>query len=717
MGRLSNAFSSGARLRSLGFQSKLLLMLLTVSVLSVLVAGVIGYLSGTSSIRNAEYQRLTQLRESRAREITDGLKSITDSAAILTHSGTTVNAVREFSTAFAELQKAPLPPGAREAVAKYYSTVFGPELEKGTGRKTDPELYLPTSNAQTYLQALYMVPAQGDFEKSVRIQSAGDPSAWSAHNAQYQNFFADFADRFGFDDIMLIDTNGNIVYSAVKGIDLGANLLTGYYRTTNFADAYRQAMQATSVDQVFITDFESYAPAYGVPTPWVLTPIGDTGGIHGALALQLRPEEINHVMTGDRQWEEDGLGRTGETFLAGRDKLMRSVSRELLTDPQQFERDVVANGTPDEVARREVESGDSILLQPVDSEAVTAALAGRSGVTTVPSYLGPEALTAYAPLDIPGLDWVIVAKIDKSEALAPVTTFARNIALSTAGIVLVVSLLALLFSRILTRPVKSLAVAVRRVAGGELGVTVPVTSSDEFGDLAASFNAMSASLQTKQTLIDEQRRENDELLATLMPEPVARRYREGEENISSQHRDVSVIYAQLLGFDEFARSLPSEESVAMLNSLVEAFDAAAERHGVEQVRSMQDNGLLATCGLVVPRVDHASRTIAFAREVADILHSFNDQHDAQLEIRAGIDSGPVTSGLVGQRSTIYALWGEAVDLANRVHAASNSAGVFVSDRVQQAVLGIYPFTEAGTVTGENGTERVWRLDDSVRQPA
>ena len=94
----------------------------------------------------------------------------------------------------------------------------------------------------------------------------------------------------------------------------------------------------------------------------------------------------------------------------------------------------------------------------------------------------------------------------------------------------------------------------------------------------------------------------------------------------------------------------------MLNSLVEAFDAAAERHGVEQVRSMQDNGLLATCGLVVPRVDHASRTIAFAREVADIPHSFNDQHDAQLEIRAGIDSGPVTSGLVGNGSTIYALW-------------------------------------------------------------
>lgn len=155
----------------------------------------------------------------------------------------------------------------------------------------------------------------------------------------------------------------------------------------------------------------------------------------------------------------------------------------------------------------------------------------------------------------------------------------------------------------------------------------------------------------------------------------------------------------------------------MLNSLVEAFDGAAERHGVEQVRSMQDTGLLATCGLVVPRVDHASRTIAFAKELTEIVARFNDQHDAALTMRAGIDSGPVTSGLVGERSTIYALWGEAVDLAHRVHAATKSAGVFVSERVRDAVVGIYPFTEAGTITGASGTETVWRLEIAARQNA
>ena len=716
MARPSEARSFTGRFRSLGFQSKLLIMLLIVSVLSVLVAGFIGYRSGTDSLRDAEFRRLTQLRESRAREITAFYEAITDSATIITHSSSTIEAVRAFGPAFAELQKTPLPPGAQEAVSKYYATVFGPELAKGTGQPADPALFKPTSNAQTYLQNAYTVPANGDFDASIKVRSAGDPSEWSKLNARYQDFFADFVQRFGFDDVMLIDNDGNVVYTAVKGVDLGSNLLDGPYRTTKFADAYRRTMQATSIDEVIVTDFENYAPAYGVPTPWVVTPIGDGGGIYGALALQLRPKEINKVMTGNNGWEEDGLGQTGETYLVGPDKLMRSMSRELLTNPENYVRDVVANGTPDSVARREVETGDSVLLQTVDTVAVNRALAGQSGVATGLDYIGAESLAAYAPLAIPGLDWVIVAKIRKSEALAPVSRFARNIALSTAAIVLAVSLLALLFARILTRPVRVLADGVRRIAGGEVGVAVPVTSTDEFGELAAAFNDMSTSLQTKQQLLEEQQRENDELLRSLMPEPVAKRYREGEENISTQHRDVSVVYAQLLGFDDFSRSMPTEQSVAMLNSIVEAFDGAAERHGIEQVRSMQDNGLLATCGLVVPRVDHDSRTIAFAKELVEILERFNNQHGAQLSMRIGIDSGPVTSGLVGERSTVYALWGEAVDLAHRVRDATRSPGIFISDRVRDSVVGIYPFSEAGTLAGAAGTQTVWRLDFGTRQP-
>ncbi|MBU3750061.1 MAG: HAMP domain-containing protein [Mycobacterium sp.] len=702
-------------LRSLGFQSKLLIMMLAVSVVSVLIAGAIGLLSGTSSLRATEYQRLVQLRESRHREISAYYESISDAASVLTHSDAAITAMKAFTGAYDELQKAPLPPGAASAVKAYYSTVLGPNLEKRTGQAADPEIYRPTSNAQTYLQSLYTVPAKGDFQAAAKVGSAGDPSEWSRLNGEYQPFFFDFASRFGFEDVLLIDTRGEVVYTAFKGVELGANVLQGPYTTTKLSEAYRSAMRATSVDELIFTDYEEYAPAYGAPTPWVLTPIGDDEGIYGVLALQLSAAGINGVMTAGQEWVKEGLGQTGETYLAGQDRLMRSVSRKLITDPERYVEQVVANGTPEDLARRQVEVGDSVMLQPVKSAAVEQALAGQTGVSTTKSYLGPESLVAYRPLDIPGLDWAVVAKIDQSEALAPVNRFARNLALSTAAIVLAVCLLSLIFARILTRPVKRLAEAVRRVSGGEIGTSVAVESRDEFGELASAFNDMSASLQTKQALIETQRKENDELLTSLMPETVARRYREGETHISTEHRDVSVIYAQLLGFDDFSRPLASEQSVLMLNALVEAFDGAAERQGIEQVRSMQDNGLLATCGLVVPRVDHASRTIAFARELVEIVERFNDQRDAALAIRVGIDSGPVTSGLVGERSTIYALWGEAVDLAHRVHASTRTPGVFVSDRVHDAVLGVYPFEEAGTITGASGPERVWRLDVASRQ--
>lgn len=288
--------------------------------------------------------------------------------------------MKDFTGAFAARQKTPLPPGAPEAVDNYYRTVFDPALEKGSGEKVDPGLFRPKSNAETYLQSLYTVPAKGDFKASVKVQTAGDPSEWSKFNQRYQPFFSDFAERFGFDDAMMIDPDGNIVYSAYKQTDLGANVLAPPFATTKLADAFRKAMRASSVDEVIPSDPEDYAPAYGKPTLWILaTPIGDGGGIYGVLALQISVDGINNVMTGNRSWDSDGLGRTGETYLAGPDRLMRSVSRELLVDPEKFVTDVADNGTPEDVAKRQVEVGDSVLLQPVNTAAVNLALSGKSG--------------------------------------------------------------------------------------------------------------------------------------------------------------------------------------------------------------------------------------------------------------------------------------------------------------------------------------------------
>lgn len=711
MPKFTNALADIARGKhSIGIQSKLLIMLLSVSVLSVLVTGAIGYKSGTDSLRQAEFDRVTQLRESRAREITAFFATITDSAAVLTHGATAIDSARDFTAGFNELAGAPLPAGSGAAMTTYYQDVFAKNLEADTGDPVDPAMFMPTANAAKYLQSVYTVPAQGDFDASIAVTDGGDNSAWTRANEQYQDFYGDLTTRFGFEDTLLLDTAGNVVYTAYKGVDLGTNLNSGPYRSTQLADGYRQIMQATSVDDSLITDFERYPPSYDEPTSWVLAPIGTgTGGFTGVLAMQLSIDAINKVMTGDKGWEADGLGETGETYLAGADRTMRSVARELLVDPDKYKDEVIDAGTSPEDAERQVEVGGSILLQPVDTPAVNKALAGESGVIIDEDYFGPNSLLAYGPVDIPGLDWVLVAKVDENEALAPVDEFAKRLALSTAAIVLVICLLSLLLARVFTRPLKVLAGAVREVSSGNLGTTVPVRSKDEFGDLGAAFNDMSASLQTKQELLEAQQRENEELLRTLMPEPVARRYREGEENITSDYRNVSVIFAEVVGFEEFSKSLSSTESLRLLNSLMQDFDAAAERRGIERVRGLR-NGFLATCGLVVPRVDHAGRTVAFAAELGEILQRFNTAHGSRLALRAGIDSGPVSSGLIGQKSMMYDLWGEALDLAHRVRSTTGEPGVFVSERVHTNLSEVHNFTQVGTLEGTNGTETVWAMD-------
>ena len=114
------------------------------------------------------------------------------------------------------------------------------------------------------------------------------------------------------------------------------------------------------------------------------------------------------------------------------------------------------------------------------------------------------------------------------------------------------------------------------------------SSTDEFADLAAAFNDMSRSLQTKQELLEHEQQEHQRLLLTIMPPPVAKRYRQGEQTISEDHQDVAVVFADIVGFDDYASGLDSATSLAELNELFRQFDEAAERVGVERVRTLAE---------------------------------------------------------------------------------------------------------------------------------
>lgn len=684
-------------------------MLLTVSLLSAVVVGVIGFFNGRDSLRAAAFEQLTSIRDLRAEAIQREFQSLQKGVRLDSRNDSAVEAARAFVEAFAELNQQPVDDEDLDAVRTFYEESFVPALEDRSGLDYEPEAFVPATSAGIYLQARYVADRPwDDYDTGLALNDAGDGSAWSAVNARYGSYFTGLVDELGYEDVLVMDKNANVVYTAYKSVELGVNMREEPYGGTILTEAFDQVMRNGSLDEVVTTDFQRYLPSLNVPTAWVVSPIGSATDVLGALAVQVPIDQINAVMTGDGQWREQGLGETGEVYLAGSDLQMRSVSRLLVENSDEYAATVIRNGTPPEVAQRIVRVQGTVQLQPVDFTGARAAIAGESGTVVAADYTNAESLVAYAPAGIDGLDWVIVAHMDADEAFAPVSEFTRNLVLSTLAILLAVSVASLLLAQVFARPVRRLVDAVRRIAGGDLAVQVPEGSRDEFGDLGTAFNDMASSLRVKQELIDAQREENQKLLLTLMPESVAERYKKGEETIAEEHDNVSVVYAELVGLDDFASGLSGNQEITQLNSLMRGFDEAAHKAGVEKVRALRA-GYLASSGLIVPRVDNVRRAVEFAKEMRQVVQRFNAQHGTSIDLRAGVDSGTVTSGLVARTTLAYDLWGDAVSLAYRVRSVTGEPGVYVSQAVRDRMQDSAEFVEAGAVDVHGAAHTVWRL--------
>ncbi|MGB3481436.1 MAG: adenylate/guanylate cyclase domain-containing protein [Mycobacterium sp.] len=692
----------------ISIQSKLLVMLLLTSVLSAAVVGFIGYQSGQDSLRASVFDGLTEIRDAQNRQLRAQLADLQNSLVIYSRGSTATQAIQAFTDGFDQLAATPVTPDQQRSIVDFYTNHFAKNEAEEIGADIDVPATLPKGNAAQYLQAHYTTPFP-DPDQAIDNDDAGDGSAWSAANARFNDFFREIVTRFEYEDALLLDTRGNVVYSAYKGVDLGSNVFTGPFRGGELGDAYEQALRSNVADYVGITDFGYYAPA-DEPTAWLVAPVGPPDQVEGVLALQFPVSKINRLMTMDRRWEESGMGVTGETIIAGPDDLMRSDSRVFLEDPQRYKREVIEAGTPPDVADKALRQHGTTLVQPIQTDAARQAQRGNSGTLIAPDYLGQQTLQAYAPVDIPGLHWSVIAKINTQEAFAPVSAFTRTLVLSTAAIIFVVCLAAMLFSRLFVRPIRRLETGAQQISSGNYEINLPVTSRDEFGDLTAAFNDMSRNLAIKDELLNEQRRENDRLLLSLMPETVAQRYREGEENITQDHQDVTVIFADIVGLDQLSSGMSSEENLAVVNRLVREFDAAADDLGIEQVRTLH-NGYLASCGLNIPRLDNVRRTVDFAAEMQRIIDRFNGETDSDLRLRAGIDTGTVTSGLVGRSSLAYDMWGTAVNLAYQAQSGSPQPGVYVTSRVYDLMRDSKDFTSAGVIGGEDGDEPIWRLTD------
>jgi methyl-accepting chemotaxis protein len=234
-----------------------------------------------------------------------------------------------------------------------------------------------------------------------------------------------------------------------------------------------------------------------------------------------------------------------------------------------------------------------VLHQRIDTTATRAALAGVEGTGEIVGYRGVPTLASWGPLAISGVKWALVAKIDTAEAFAPIYQLRQDLLIVGALTLLVLSAVAAWLSRALLGPLRQLTIGVKRFAAGDYGANVPVRTRDEIGQLCSAFNGMVEELREKNVVIENKNRENEELLLNVLPAPIANRLRGGEERIADGFAEVTVAFADLVGFTALTSEMPPQ-----VNGLFTRFDVAAQDLGIEKIKTVGD-AYMAVCGLKV----------------------------------------------------------------------------------------------------------------------
>ncbi len=304
---------------------------------------------------------------------------------------------------------------------------------------------------------------------------------WSRFARKHDHRMRDIISDFGWYDLFLINIDGDIVYTVMREPDLGMNIPNSELGKSGMGKAFEIA-NSSKEKLIAFADFKPYPASEGVPAAFMIAQLKDNlGNLKGYCAFQIPLDKINYIMQ-----ERAGLGKTGETYLVGPDKLMRSDSfldSEGHSVAASFAGKVEKNG--------------------VDTEASRAALTGQIGEKVILDYRGIPVLSAFTYVDIGGVRWALMAEIDREEAFGQIYFLKNTILVSLLGLVIVLIMVAFFFSKTLTRPLKMLNQSAASVAEGTLQVHIDTSSKDEIGDLARSFDTMQNSIRKLITELEE----------------------------------------------------------------------------------------------------------------------------------------------------------------------------------------------------------------------
>jgi class 3 adenylate cyclase len=191
-------------------------------------------------------------------------------------------------------------------------------------------------------------------------------------------------------------------------------------------------------------------------------------------------------------------------------------------------------------------------------------------------------------------------------------------------------------------------------------------------------------LNKEKELLEFEQMKTEKLMLNILPKPIAERLKKGEKNISGSYPEVTILFSDLVGFTKMSSQKSAADLVKLLNDLFSRFDKRAENLGLEKIKTIGD-AYMAVGGLPIPRSDHAEIAADMALGMFEDLAAFNTENSAELNMRIGLNSGPVVAGVIGFTKFSYDLWGNTVNTASRMESTSLPGRIQISPATQEAL--------------------------------
>ena len=207
---------------------------------------------------------------------------------------------------------------------------------------------------------------------------------------------------------------------------------------------------------------------------------------------------------------------------------------------------------------------------------------------------------------------------------------------------------------------------------------------------------LEALVKVRTAALEQEKIKSDNLLRSILPDKIADKLKQtpDENKAFGEHFDnVTLLFSDIVGFTTISSGHTAREIVSALNKLFTLFDERAKKMGVEKIKTIGD-AYMAACGVPEANEDHAAIMINFAKGMYEDLAKYNETADIKLNIRIGLNCGPVTAGVIGTHKFIYDVWGDTVNVASRMESAANPGAIRITENLKNMLEGKgFTFTE------------------------